>query len=179
VGIEAAANFAYIRLGRFAFLRQPRLGWLLNLLYTFGAFRNIFNRHIVNQSYRLIVDGVDESGRYMLLNAANAPCYGGDKCAVPTAMPDDGWIDLMTGTSTNRLRLLRMVVPYTQGQYKKFPGSLKCRRVKKLELSSDAPLTIDLDGEVFYDTHLTVEIVPNSLKFVVPYDLPFVSRAEK
>jgi diacylglycerol kinase family enzyme len=176
VGIEAAANFAYIQLSHLDFLRKPKWGWLLNLIYTFGAFRNIFNKRLIWQKYHLVADGEDISGHYLLINAANAPCYGGDKCAVPSAVPNDGWLNLMTCKSTGKLRLLRMLVPYIHGGYKKFPKYLKCRRIRKLEISSNEPIMIDLDGEVFYDTNLTVEIVPQALKLVVPHGLRFYNR---
>jgi diacylglycerol kinase family enzyme len=69
-----------------------------------------------------------------------------------------------------------MVIPYTKGGYKKFPKLLKCRRIRKLEISSNEPIMIDLDGEVVYDTNLTVELVPQALKLVGPHSLRVYDR---
>jgi len=40
--------------------------------------------------------------------------------------------------------------------------------MKKIELRSADPLVVNLDGEVYFDTSLVVEIIPAAVKIVAP-----------
>jgi diacylglycerol kinase family enzyme len=59
---------------------------------------------LLAQEYNINIDGEDLSGVYASVNIANGPCYGGDKSAVVTAVPNDGFIDVLMfkGSSTCR-----------------------------------------------------------------------------
>jgi diacylglycerol kinase family enzyme len=50
--------------------------------------------------------------------------------------------------------------------------------MKKIEIQSRDPLLVDLDGEVFFDTSLQVEIIPQAVKIVTPGGIGFLKRAD-
>jgi diacylglycerol kinase family enzyme len=50
------------------------------------------------------------------------------------------------------------------GKYDKYPEIFFLRRVKKVFIRSEEPLLINLDGEVFFDSDLTIEILPEAVK---------------
>jgi diacylglycerol kinase family enzyme len=147
-------------------------------LYYLGGIQAAFNKPVITQRYNLTIDGEQLTGQYCSINIANGPCYGGDKNAVITAVPDDGFLDALFFKSTKPLRILSEMVPYTMGRYANYPGDFIWKRVRKVAIRSDAPLYIDLDGEVFFDTNITVEVMPGAVKIVAVKGLTYERRAE-
>jgi diacylglycerol kinase family enzyme len=87
-------------------------------------------------------------------------------------------LDALFFKSPKPLRILKEMVPYTMGRYTDYPGDFIWKRVRKVAIRSDSPLYIDLDGEVFFDTNITVEIVPAAVKIVAVKGLKYERRAE-
>jgi diacylglycerol kinase family enzyme len=115
----------------------------------------MFDQKTMRQEYTLSIDGENLSGAYASVNIANGPCYGGDKNAVITAVPDDGFMDVLMFKSNSALRALTRMLPYAHGRYERFPGDFTLKRGKIISIRSKDPLTIDLDGEAFLDTDVT------------------------
>jgi diacylglycerol kinase family enzyme len=151
---------------------------LYNILFYVGGIYAAFNTSVITQQYNLTIDGERLTGRYCSINIANGPCYGGDKNAVTTAMPDDGFLDVIFFKTAKPLKILIEMLPYTNGQYAKYPEDFLWKRGRKLTINSDVPLYIGLDGEAFFDTNLTVEVVPAAVKIVAVNGLKYERRAE-
>jgi diacylglycerol kinase family enzyme len=137
-----------------------------------------FQTSIIRQSYRISVDDEDFSGNYAAVNIANGPCYSRDKVAVIHAVPDDGLLDALFTKAGGPMDVLKMAPLYLKGQYWKFPEKILHRRGKKFTLCSDAPLMVNMDGEVFFDTRLTLEIVPAAVRIVAPAGVTYERRDE-
>jgi diacylglycerol kinase family enzyme len=182
VGVESDALMKTLELNKALENRKGVFRWLNDALYLIwyylGGIQAAFNKPVINQHYTLTIDGEHLTGKYCSINIANGPCYGGDKTAVVTAVPDDGFLDALFFKSTKPLKILREMVPYTKGQYTNFVGDFIWKRVKKVAIRSDAPLYLDLDGEVFFDTNITVEVVPAAVKIVAVKGLKYERRAE-
>jgi diacylglycerol kinase family enzyme len=192
-GTNYALNFCSVGLETDAIMKTNNInqhfenssGWLRRLnhyMYPFllyiGAIQAAFNKIVVNQYYNVTIDGEDFSGCYGGINIANGPCYGGDKCPVITAMPNDGFLDALFLMHKNPLRTLRKMVPYTMGKYAKYPNDLIWKRMRKVTINSELPLFIDLDGETFFDNNITVEVIPGAVKIVAVNGLDYLKRAE-
>ena len=147
------------------------------MLFYLGGIMAVFNKKNLNQYYTITIDGEDFSGVYGTINIANGPCYGGDKNAVITAMPDDGVLDALFFNCPSSYRTASIIPRYVKGEFRKFPGNFKWKRLKKIEIHSDDPLLVDLDGEVFFDTNLKVEIIPKAIKFTAPGGIGYFNRA--
>jgi diacylglycerol kinase family enzyme len=156
--------------------------WLKDTVYLsldyLGGIYAAFDKTVTNQHYNLTIDGEHLTGKYCSINIANGPCYGGDKHAVITAVPDDGFLDALFFKSAPPLKILGEMIPYTKGCYTNYPDDFIWRRVRKLVIRSDSPLYIGLDGEVFFDTNITVEVVPAAVKIVAVNGLKYERRAE-
>ena len=98
--------------------------------------------------------------------------------AVVTAMPNDGVLDTIFLKCTSRLKAAGMITPYTKGKYRRFPKNFILKRLRKIEIRSGDPLLVDLDGEVFFDTSLTVEIIPEAVKIVAPGGAVYEKRMD-
>jgi diacylglycerol kinase family enzyme len=176
VGLEAVVVFRAIS------IQQKLKSWprflknnprLYNGIYYLAGAEAMLDQKILGQEYAISIDGEDVSGIYTSLNIANGPCYGGDKSAVVTAVPDDGFFDVILFKSTKILNNLRQIVPYTKGRYYLFPKYMSLKRGKIISIRSKEPLIISPDGEVFIDTNITVELIPRAVQFVAPDNLRY------
>jgi diacylglycerol kinase family enzyme len=178
VGMEAAALIKTLSLNRRFEKARFRLPALNGLFYIMGGIGAVFDRDVMGQRYEIEADGEDKSGPYSTINIANGPCYGTGKTPVPTAVPDDGALDMMMVRKVGALKGLRLISDYLKGKYYKYPSLCTLRRVRKVSIRSDSPLLVNLDGEVFFDSELTIEIIPRAVKIVAVNNLAYWRRAE-
>jgi diacylglycerol kinase family enzyme len=180
VGIESDALFRAVRKQRLMrtypfFIRNSAR--IYNFMYILGGIEAMFNKKVRMQEYKISIDGKDVSGAYANISIANGPCCGGDKSEVVTAVPDDGFMDMLLFRSIRSpFEGLMKIIPYTKGQHARFPADFALKRGKSITIRSPIPLTINLDGEVFYDTNITVELIPAAVKIVAPNNLPYRAR---
>ncbi|MDR2759516.1 MAG: hypothetical protein LBB78_09055 [Spirochaetaceae bacterium] len=179
VGLESAAISHSVGIqqkmkAKSWFLRNSR--WAYNAVYYLGGFIVMFDQKMLKQEYAISIDGEDVSGAYASVNIANGPCYGGNKNAVVTAVPDDGFMDVLLFKGTGTLRGLTRIFPYSKGHYDYFPNDFTLRRAKIISIRSKDPLIINLDGETFLDTHITVKLIKGAVKIAAPNNLPYKKR---
>lgn len=116
------------------------------------------------------VDGqkVEESVIYLIL--CNGPREGGGFLVAPDAKIDDGLLDFAMITDVSRPMMFRIVPEVMKGTHGRFK-QVKMGKFKKFSLTSDRPLYIHADGEIFSGPgtdvrQVTFEILPNALKVV-------------
>ena len=156
------------RLNRFLFSTIP---FLISL-------RTVFNKKLLNQHYIISLDGEDFSGVYSSINLANGPCYGGNKNPVITAIPDDGFLDGLFTKCISSFSAIRILPGFVKGEFLKYPDHFLFKRFKTIEIRSEDPLLVVLDGEMFFDTYLKVEIVPKAINFVAPGGIAYFKRVK-
>jgi diacylglycerol kinase family enzyme len=179
VGLESAAIFRSMDIQRRlktwpSFFRDN--SFIYNIIYYVGGFMVVLDQKILRQEYTISINGDDLSGAYASVNIANGPCYGGDKSAVVTAVPDDGIMDVLMFKGGAAARSLARVLPYTKGRYERFPESFTLKRGKVISIRSKDPLMINLDGEAFLDTNITVELIKGAVKIAAPEGLAYKKR---
>jgi diacylglycerol kinase family enzyme len=183
VGLESDAVMTSSALYKWAagkIRKFRRLNFLIyTLLFYLGGVKAVLNQRILRQRYDIAVDGRDMSGVYGAINIANGPCYGGDKNPVITAMPGDGFLDAMFFSCVSRFRTMSLINPYLKGACFRLPKKhFTWKRLRKIEIRSEEPLLVDLDGETFFDTAITVEIIPSGIKFAAPGGIGFYKRMD-
>ena len=147
-------------------------------LFYFGGFVSAFNKKVQRQYYKIDIDGKDFSGNYATISIANGPCYGGNMHPVITAMPDDGLLDVIFFKHKSFARTATLITKFTKGEFRRYPNDFTLKRFKRIEIQSKDSLLVDIDGEVFFDTSLLVEIIPQAVKIVAPGGIGFLKRAE-
>jgi diacylglycerol kinase family enzyme len=147
-------------------------------LFYLGGVIAAFNRKVLKQYYKISIDGEDFSGNYATINIANGPCYGGNMNPVITAMPDDGLLDALFFRHKSIPRTASLITKFTKGEFRQYPEDFTLKRLRKIEIQSEDPLLVDLDGEVFFDTGLNIEIIPQAVKIVAPGGIGFLKRAD-
>ncbi|MDR2351033.1 MAG: hypothetical protein LBF41_10530 [Deltaproteobacteria bacterium] len=151
--------------------------FLYSLLFYVGGIVSANNKTLLNQHYRLSIDGTEHSGNYACINIANGPCYGGDKHGAIAAMPNDGLLDIVLFKSAGVFTFLSKGFDYLYGKFHKYPDLFSYHRAKEIIIRSDLPLVMQLDGEVFTDTSVTARITPNFVKIIAVKDFEFKRRA--
>ena len=107
-----------------------------------------------------------------MLVLANGPREGGGFMMAPAARPDDGIMDYMIADNVSRLMQLRLLPEFMKGTQESF-DQVEIGQCQKVSLTSDKPLYIHIDGEIYtnFDSKLkglTVELLPNVLNVVKP-----------
>lgn len=74
--------------------------------YTLALLIELAQLRVLN--YRVSIDGVDFSGRYLLVAVANAQSFGGGMKVTPEAVIDDGVLDVLLLKPLSRLNFLRI-----------------------------------------------------------------------
>jgi diacylglycerol kinase family enzyme len=179
VGVESASVMYTLRLMRtFDWAVRLSRRVFVPLLFIIGGICGILNRKIREQRYSITLDGERADGSYAGINIANGPCYGGNLSAVTGALPDDGVMDTLFLNHGNALQIFKMLPDYLRGGYYKYPKFFSYRRVRRVEISSETPMVINLDGEVFFDMSLTVEVIPQAIEFVAACGSGYKRRSD-
>jgi diacylglycerol kinase (ATP) len=134
--------------------------------YLAGILQCLFKFRSSNLS--LVVDGELVYGRAMLCAFANARSYGGGMQIAPTADLTDGWLDLVLVGELGRVEFLWSFPRLLKGTHLSHP-KVSHRLFRHLEVLSDPPVPILVDGELLRPGPLTVEVVPSALNVVVGY----------
>jgi YegS/Rv2252/BmrU family lipid kinase len=178
VGVEAAAAMYAVRLVK-------TFDWAVRItrrvvapLYALGGVFSILNRRVREQRYCISLDGEHIDGACTCINIANGPYYGGGMSAATSAMPNDGIMDALFLKSGTASQILKMLPEYLRGGYHKYPDFFSYRRMRKIQISSDTPISVNLDGEAFLDMNVTVKIVPQAIDVVAPDGVVYERRPD-
>ncbi|MHA1765018.1 MAG: diacylglycerol/lipid kinase family protein [Promethearchaeota archaeon] len=138
-----------------------RLGGKFSFLV--GAIRGILHHKPVKST---IIFDDDESGKIdcnlNLVAAGIGKYFGGGMKITPNAINDDGLFDVVWGNDFGRWKLLRSLGKIYSGEHLELE-EVSERRCKKLKVTSETPLFVDLDGEQVGTTEAEFEVVPNIL----------------
>jgi diacylglycerol kinase family enzyme len=178
VGVESASIMRTMGLTR-ALEWAIRLSRrIVPLIFILGGVASLWDKRVREQHYSIVIDGERVEGNFSTVNIANGPCYGGNKSAVTSALPDDGVLDVLLLKSVSVLQGLKIIPRYLRGRYYKYPELFRYRRARRVEISSETPILVNLDGEVFFDTSLAVEVAPQAVNIVAVDGLTYERRAE-
>jgi diacylglycerol kinase (ATP) len=126
------------------------------------------------QFYHVTIDNEHWREKYISLLVANQPYYTENMRPASDAVPDDGLLDLYLMKRPPPLHLFAVMTDYMRGNYHKWPQYISHFRGKKVSISSERVILINVDGEYFYDTTIDCEIIPRAVDFVYPQsNVPF------
>lgn len=139
--------------------------------YTKGVVNALLKS--MNNECTVTADGevLNPEGRLLLCTLANGQYVGGSFHCAPRSKADDGLIDVCIIRPISRLRFLKVLTPYTNGEHldsDKLRDIIIYRQARKVEVVGPPGFAYSLDGEIIYSQHFTVEIVEKALDFAVP-----------
>jgi diacylglycerol kinase (ATP) len=106
----------------------------------------------------------------IMLTLCNGQREGGGFMLSPNSKNDDGKLDFLTVARLSRPAMLRLLPEFIKGTHMRFK-QVRMGEFKTLKISSDIPLYIHVDGEIFtsFGSNLRqadFEIVPGALRVV-------------
>ena len=101
---------------------------------------------------------------------ANGAYYGGGMKPAPEAKVDDGILDFCLVEAVKRSKLLRFFPVYKKGEHINMKEVMMLTGNKAV-VESDRPFPVNIDGEVFTEKKVTVEILPEYLNVIIPVRL--------
>lgn len=112
--------------------------------------------------FEITVDGQTLRSEGMMLAVGNGSSYGGGMYVCPTAIPDDGLLDLTFLTRTSKLTFLRIFPRVFKGTHIHHP-SVRTLRGERLHIEAPGQ-TAYADGERVGPLPVDVEVVPRGLR---------------
>lgn len=163
-GFEAYAAAAMDRVRR-----TPVLGG--KNAYTTGILYALF-RAMKNRG-EIYADGkkLNENGAYLLCTVANGGYVGGGYRCAPRASVSDGYLEVCMVRPLSLFTFARLIKLYKAGEHlddPKFAKYISYCRAEKIEVKSDTPFALCLDGEILETRHCIAEVLPSALRFAAP-----------
>jgi diacylglycerol kinase family enzyme len=111
-------------------------------------------------------------GPTVMFVMCNGPREGGGFLVAPDARPDDGIFQYASIGKVSRLMMFRLIPEVMKGTHGRFK-QVRMGKFHKMSLTSDRPLYIHTDGEIFsgFGTdvkQISFEILPEALQVVRP-----------
>lgn len=119
----------------------------------------------------LTVDGEHRDAKMHEVIVANAKYLGGGMKMCPDAEPDDGLFDVLALGDLTKLDLMRSMPKLYRGTHLPHPKA-ELLRGTVVEIDSETPIPIQLDGEQPGRTPARFELVPGRLRLRVPRSSP-------
>ncbi len=171
-----AQNIDYLLANDRRFMNVMGAGFDVNVLCKLNAFKHKFSGL---KAYLMAViqatkeyspvefeisadDGEIIKKQLSIISAGNGKYIGGGMKAVPSAVPDDGLIDVVEVRAIKRWQLIFLLPLFVAGLHIKC-GLGKTYRCRSLKLKS-ANMTYQLDGEVFSGESVEIKLVSGKLK---------------
>ncbi|MBL8063647.1 MAG: diacylglycerol kinase family lipid kinase [Anaerolineales bacterium] len=139
------------------------------LMYLTAVIQTIILNH---NPARVTVE--TDSGKWtddlLMLTLCNGPREGGGFMLSPNSKNNDGILESVAVTKVSRAMMFRLVPEFMSGTHMRFK-QIRMGEFKKMSISSNLPLYIHADGEIFtsFGSNLkkaSFEILPQALKVV-------------
>lgn len=142
-----------------------------NFPYWFSSIVDVLTKHAMD--YSIDIDGMDYSGKYLLVSAFNGCVYGGNISPAKNARPDDGYLDFVLFKQVKNFEAAMCTKAFCEGDTEKLGDRMIIVRGRKMKImqKNGLEMTCNIDGE-FYKTSGTREISVkhNGLRLIVPKD---------
>jgi diacylglycerol kinase (ATP) len=117
------------------------------------------------QDYNLTIDGEESSHSLYAALICNTSHYAGRYRLSPDASIDDGLLDLYLIHNHGRLALVYSLLSVWRGQAQLCPHIQRIS-VKNVECKTAFPIAVELDGDYFCTTPLSISIAENALQVI-------------
>ncbi len=142
---------------------RHRLG---NVLYAVTGLTVALN--FAGTHSTVILDGHLERRRVVLMIVANVQLYGGGLFQLaPAAYLDDGYLDVFLFRGHGLAATVRHFVSVLTRYHMRDP-QMVYYRARTIDIYTDKPMAVQVDGEAAGQTPLHVEVVPQALRVLVP-----------
>ncbi|MCL2049575.1 MAG: hypothetical protein FWG87_12720 [Defluviitaleaceae bacterium] len=139
-----------------------------DLAYFITILKKIFADENFGHEYKIELDGKQLDGSYLSVRIANGTYSKKSKINSADLYPSDGFFDIYFTKKVSRLHFLSSLRVFLTGNYKNAPELFSCYRGKKISISSESIMNMNIDDKPFYGSSVEFEILPNAVDFVCP-----------
>lgn len=132
------------------------LGYQIAVVFKIFTFREI--------KFTVEYEGVRTYDKYLLLMICNSSRMGGGFLVAPKAEISDGWLDLIMVKPMSVWQRLFNLPKLEKGLHIDTEYT-KTKKIRKITITPSTRCPIQLDGELFYDDKLNIEILPGKFLF--------------
>jgi YegS/Rv2252/BmrU family lipid kinase len=153
---------------------EPREQWKKRLAVVHYSASVLWNASLWRGvNLNVTADGVSIKGRFILGVVSNIRLYAGGYVELsPDARLDDGKMDLWLFKGETLGDMVQLAWELFSGNYQR-SDQVEHLAFRSLQLRSDSPLFVQLDGEpVKVQDGIDIEVVPRALKVLVPETTP-------
>ncbi len=118
--------------------------------------------------FTLTESGVQSRITGYTIAVANNGFYGGGMNVAPTAVIDDGQLDVVTIGEVGKLRFLMNLPKVFKGTHVEDAEVVSNHRTTSIEIKASRPFTVYADGDPLTDLPTTIRVIPSSLRMIVP-----------
>jgi diacylglycerol kinase (ATP) len=140
---------------------------LINGEITFAVAAGLALLRWRNRPMRLTVDGSVHEVIAQQVVVANCQYFAGGMRVAPTALPDDGLLDVVVVGDMGLVDNLRGMGLIRRGAHLNHPKILHLHS-RRVEISSPTPIHVDVDGELPGMLPALIEAVPGAMELVCP-----------
>lgn len=142
-----------------------------SLAYMLGIFVELIEKNGTNLKLEF-EDGTGYDGKMLLVAVAIGSYCGGGIKGLPLAKANDGLLDVQVIKDATRRLFIHLLPKYVKGTHledQKAQKILLYKQMKSLKITPNAGTTrICVDGELEISGAMEIEIVPNSMNFIIP-----------
>lgn len=170
-GLDAQVAYGIPR-----FRRLPLCGG--SMAYNLSIVQCVCGR--LGHKLRVVADGEEQAGEFLMLAICNGTAYGGGFLAAPEAKLNDGLLDLVLVKKIGRLRMAQVIGLYKSGRHiqngrvvPELADVISYKKVRRVELETldGRPIIVTQDGECAPRNKLTASVKPSAARVVLPKSL--------
>ncbi len=168
LNIISAGFDAAVAKGQDKFKRLPLVSG--SAAYNLSLVQCLFTKR--KHRFRMNMDGVpfdsgDDPNLFAI--AANGSYYGGGYRAAPYADLSDGLMDFIRIRTVSVMKFLGLVGKFRKGMHVDTMKDVTTfNRCKSIQLFSDDPIDINIDGEIVPMRDPVISVLPKALRIIVP-----------
>ena len=122
------------------------------------------------KSFEVAINDEIINGDFTTIALCNARYYGGGYKIGPNSLVDDGEIEVYLVDKLNKIDMARTILSMKEGQHEYSPHIIK-KKTNNLIISSDIPISSNIDGEILTSNTFNVDVLPNKIEVFNNQDL--------
>lgn len=122
-------------------------------------------------NYQLSIDDKTYSGETTMILTANCPFIGGSRIPLTDLSPQDGELNTFIFNEQSFSILNDIFKKRDSMNWNEITQGIEHIPGKKISLTTDPAMKVDIDGEISLETPIDIEVIPNAIQLLTVNDL--------
>lgn len=122
-------------------------------------------------NYQLTIDDKTYSGETTMILSANGPFIGGRRIPLTDLSPQDGELNTFIFNEQSFSILNDIFKKRDSMNWNEITQGIEHIPGKKISLTTDPAMKVDIDGEISLETPIDIEVIPNAIQLLTVNDL--------